>query len=115
MAPAVLSALELKATNTLNMRGAVRFPLKLPVTLKSGAQEIHAETHDISAAGVMFNLDNEVAIGSDIEFTISFPSDVIGAPNDVLVSGAGRIVRCDPEEGKQSVAAIIDEYRFERS
>ena len=99
----------------LNMRGAVRFPLKLPVTLKSGAQEIHAEMHDISAAGVMFNLDNEVAIGSDIEFTISIPADVIGAPNDVLVSGAGRIIRCDPDDGKQSVAAIIDEYHFERS
>jgi hypothetical protein len=104
-----------ESDNTLTMRGAVRFPLKLPVTLKSGAQEIHAETHDISAAGVMFNLDNEVAIGSDIEFTISIPAEVIGAPNDVLVSGAGRIVRCDPDEGKQSVAAIIDEYHFERS
>jgi len=56
-----------------------------------------------------------MTVGSNIEFTISIPADVIGAPADVMVSGEGRVVRCAPDDGHKSVAAVIDEYRFERA
>ncbi|HWR16986.1 MAG TPA: PilZ domain-containing protein [Terriglobales bacterium] len=97
------------------MRSAVRFPVRLPIAIRAGAAEVMAETQDMSAGGVLFNIDSDMTIGSNIEFTISIPADVIGAPADVLVSGEGRVVRCSPEEGRKSVAAVIDEYRFERA
>lgn len=101
--------------NITEMRSAVRFPVRLPIAIRAGAAEVMAETQDMSAGGVLFNIDSDMTIGSNIEFTISIPADVIGAPADVLVSGEGRVVRCSPEEGRKSVAAVIDEYRFERA
>jgi hypothetical protein len=89
--------------------------VRLPIAIRAGASELQAETQDISAGGVLFNIDAEMAVGSNIEFTISIPADVIGAPADVMVSGEGRVVRCAPDEGRKSVAAVIDEYRFERA
>jgi hypothetical protein len=97
------------------MRSAVRFPVKLPIAIRAGQSEHQAETQDISAGGVLFNIDTDMTIGSNIEFTISIPADIIGAPADVLVSGEGRVVRCAPDDGHKSVAAVIDEYRFERA
>jgi hypothetical protein len=97
------------------MRSAVRFPVKLPIAVRAGESEHQAETQDISAGGVLFNVDTDMTVGSNIEFTISIPADIIGAPADVLVSGEGRVVRCAPDEGHKSVAAVIDEYRFERA
>ena len=97
------------------MRSAVRFPVKLPIAIRNSGGEHQAETQDMSAGGMLFNIDAEMAIGSNIEFTISIPADIIGAPADVLVSGEGRVVRCAPDQGHKSVAAVIDEYRFERA
>ena len=102
-------------TQITELRSAVRFPVKLPIQIRAGASQLDAETRDISAGGVLFNIDADMTVGSNIEFTISIPADVIGAPADVLVSGEGRVVRCGPNDGRKSVAAIIDEYRFERA
>ncbi len=53
-------------------------------------------------------------VGSNIEFRISMPAAVLGASTDVLVTGLGRVVRCSVEGERRAVAAVIDEYRFER-
>jgi hypothetical protein len=97
------------------MRSAVRFPVRLPIAIRAGASELQAETQDISAGGVLFHIDADMTVGSNIEFTISIPADVIGAPADVMVNGEGRVVRCGLDDGRKSVAAVIDEYRFERA
>ncbi|HEU5450384.1 MAG TPA: PilZ domain-containing protein [Terriglobales bacterium] len=97
------------------LRGAVRFPLHLPVELKADGEQIQAETDNISAGGMLFHIDADLSIGSTLEFTIAMPADVLGAPTDVLVSGTGRVVRCNAEGEKKAVAAVIDEYRFQRS
>ena len=96
------------------LRGAVRFPLRLPIAVKAAGEEMTAETQNISAGGVLFELSADMAIGSSIEFKISMPAAILGAATDVLVSGAGRVVRCSGDGGRKSVAAVIDEYRFER-
>lgn len=92
----------------------MRFPLKLPIAITSSGQEIKAETQDISAGGVLFHFPGEMNVGSSIEFKISMPAAILGAATDVLVTGAGRVVRCTAEGERQAVAAVIDEYRFER-
>ncbi len=97
------------------LRSSVRFPLKLQLSLKGTAGEHQAETRNISAGGVLFDLDTVLDVGSNIEFSIAMPGTVLGAPNDVLVNCVGRVMRCAPESGKCAVAAVIDEYRFDRA
>src|SRR6266545_3028626 len=95
------------------IRNAVRFPLKLPLAVRHGENDHKAHTHNISAGGVLFHLDTDLPAGSAIEFTIAMPGAVLGASSDVLVNCVGRVVRCDLENGRRLVAAIIDEYHFE--
>jgi hypothetical protein len=93
----------------------MRFPLRLPVAVKTAFHEHQAETRDISAGGVLFQVDAAMTVGSTIEFTIAMPADVVGAPADVMVSCVGRVVRCSEEGRRRSVAAVIDEYRIQRA
>jgi len=97
------------------MRGSVRFPIKLPVAVKSQQDEHTAETGDISSGGVTFYVDADLAIGSPIEFRITMPGSVLGTPADVTVLCIGRVVRSTPEGERHLVAAVIDEYCFQRS
>ena len=98
------------------LRSAVRFPIKLPLALNTREPVSSvAETLDISAGGVLFHVNAEMAVGSTIQFTIAMPADVLGTPQDVIVSCTGRVIRCTDEGERRSVAAVIDEYRFERS
>jgi len=97
-----------------DVQGAPRFPLKLPVALRSGANEKTAETQNISANGVLFRMDADVPVGSAVDFTISLPADVVGAESDVQVDCRGRVVRSFQDGGRRGVGVVIDEYRFER-
>lgn len=99
----------------LDMRNTVRFPLKLRMAVKSAAWEYETETWNVSAGGVLFESDKELIVGSTIEFAIMMPSAALGTPANVLVNCIGRVVRCSGEGTHRAVAAVIDEYRFERS
>ena len=96
------------------VQGAPRFPIKLPVEMKSGARGESVETENISANGVLFRMDADVPVGSAIDFTISLPADVVGAAVDVQVDCRGRVVRSFQNGGRRGVGVVIDEYRFER-
>jgi len=97
-----------------DLRNAVRFPLHLPVTLKTPTEEHRAVTIDISAGGILFRSETHVEVGSSVEFTVCMPGDVLGSDRDVLVKCQGRVVRCSEEPSGRSVAVVIDEYKFER-
>lgn len=100
---------------TLEMRSAVRFPIQLPVAIRSESGTYQAMTADISAGGVLFHMEKAIAVGSTIEFTINMPASVIGTCTDVLVNCVGRVVRCSEQDsGPADVAAVIDDYTFER-
>ena len=106
------------------VQGAPRFPIKLPVALKSavnqsgvtgaGVTEKSVETENISANGVLFRMDADVPVGSAVDFTLSLPADVVGAEADVRVDCRGRVVRSFEDGGRRGVGVVIDEYRFER-
>jgi len=98
----------------LDMQSAVRFPIRLPVSVKSESGERHTETQNISANGVLFHIDSEMPVGSTVDFTISLPADVVGADADVQLDCRGRVVRSSDEEGRRGVGVVIDEYRFDR-
>lgn len=98
-----------------DMQSAARFPIKLPVAVKAEGGNQAAETQNISANGVLFRLDSDMPVGSMVDFTISFPADVVGSDNDVRVDCRGRVVRSyDEEGGRRGVGVVIDEYHFER-
>jgi len=97
-----------------DVQAAPRFPIKLPVAMKSGATGKVIETENISANGVLFRMDADVPVGSPVDFTISLPANVVGAEADVQVDCRGRVVRSFDDGGRRGVGVVIDEYRFER-
>jgi hypothetical protein len=96
-----------------DVQGAARFPIKLPVSLKTAGGKA-VETENISANGVLFRMDADVPVGSAVDFTISLPADVVGAEADVQVDCRGRVVRSFQDGSRRGVGVVIDEYRFER-
>jgi PilZ domain-containing protein len=97
-----------------DMQSAVRFPIHLPVSVKSKSGDSHAETQNISANGVLFQVDSEMQVGSMVDFTISLPAEVVGADADVQLDCRGRVVRNSEAGGRRGVGVVIDEYHFER-
>ena len=96
-------------------RSSIRFPLRLPITVRTAdAHEYFAETADISAGGVLFHTKSALDVGTVIRFRIVLPASVLGTDTDVQVNCTGRVVRSLDEKGKKAVAAVIDEYCFER-
>jgi len=97
------------------MQSAVRFPIKLPISVRSKSGESRTETQNISANGVLFQLvDVDMPVGSPVDFTISLPAEVLGAAVDVRLDCKGRVVRNFEEAGRHGVGVVIDEYRFDR-
>ena len=103
-----------KDTIVREMRSAVRFPLHLPLAVKGDNRQYSANMRDISAGGVLFDLESELPVGSMIEFTISLPAGALGVQNDVQVNCTGRVTRSYHEGAQPVAAAVIDEYSFQR-
>jgi len=102
-------------------RTGKRFPLELPIKIHRKGGDNSGTTANMSAAGVYILGDLDLAVGSNIEFDITLPANVLGTPKDVEVHCTGRVVR--KEEGgsnsgrrkkKSGVACVIDEYKFIR-
>jgi hypothetical protein len=102
-------------THYAEMQSAPRFPLHLPVELKSQTGDCLTETQNISANGVLFAMDRDVPVGSMVDFTILLPGDVVGSRTDVQIDCHGRVVRSFEDKGRRGVGVVIDEYHFERA
>ena len=101
------------AASPQEVRCAVRFPLELPVALWTGSgDELAARTQNVSASGVLFELDCALQTGLPIRFSLRMPGAVLGTPHDVLVHCTGRVVRCSMSQSQYLAAATIDEYQF---
>jgi hypothetical protein len=100
------------ASQRPEVRCAVRFPLALPVILSTGKGEIAAVTRNVSASGVVFELNSPVKAGLEIRFSLRMPCEVLGTPHDVLVQCQGRVVRCTRNQSNYLAASTIDEYQF---
>jgi hypothetical protein len=97
-----------------DLQSAPRFPLHLSASVKAPGGAYAAETENISANGVLLAMDNEVPVGSMVDFTIVLPADVVGARRNVQIDCRGRVVRSFEDRGRRGVGVVIDEYRFER-
>jgi hypothetical protein len=94
------------------VRCAVRFPITLPALVATHAGEYAALTKNVSANGVLFELDQSLAVGANIRFDLRMPGPVLGTPHDVLVHCTGRVVRCSLSQALHLAAATIDDYQF---
>ena len=94
------------------VRCAVRFPLSLPAMLSTDLWERSAVTRNVSASGVLFELEDPVNVGQNIDFSLRMPGNVLGAECDVLVHCHGRVVRCSLSQTRYQAAATIDDYQF---
>jgi hypothetical protein len=113
-AEAKTASLKAAAKHYDDLQSAARFPIKLPVSVKSKSGDSQTETQNISANGVLFQVDAEMPVGAPLAFTISLPAEVLGAAADVQIDCRGRVVRSVDDGGRRGVGVVIDEYRFER-
>ena len=95
------------------LRCATRFSLVLPVHLMADAKEYEATTDNISANGVLLQLNELLPPGTVVEFLIEIPEGTI-APNETAAMHClGRVVRSYCKPAKMYAAAVIDEYSFQ--
>lgn len=113
--PVNSESLQTAAAKYSDLQSAVRFPIQLPIAVKSQAGESLTQSQNISSNGVLFHVDADMPIGSPVDFTISMPAEILGAESDVQIDCRGRVVRSVDEAGRRGVGVVIDEYRFERS
>jgi hypothetical protein len=95
------------------LRGAVRYPLHLRVTLLCDGRASEAVTEDVSASGVLLRLHEPLSVGQTIEFLLEVPAGALGFSATAAVHGSGRIVRSYHRQGQPFAAAVIDDYRFQ--
>lgn len=95
-------------------RQARRFPLQLPVAVIGRTTLDRTRTDNISAGGVLFSVESDVEVGSEVALSIRMPAEILGAPRDVVVNCTGRVVRSSRELRRNRVAVVFDEYDIER-
>ena len=104
-------------------RSSRRFALNLPLTVsfadgdngKDGDSKSATDSQslDVSARGICFYFDTPPANGTDLEFTLTLPTEITAA-DSIHVRCKGRVVRAEKSlpTGRMAVAAVIDEYEF---
>lgn len=96
-------------------REARRFAMNLPVrvlTQDAGGAELKANTRDVSYRGLYFLSDARFENGSEIDFILTLPQQVIST-GDVHIRCHGRVVRVESDEkGRTGIAAKIEKYEF---
>jgi len=103
------------ASRYSELQSAARFPVRLPISVKSNAGESRTESENISANGVLFQLDSGMPVGSAVDFTISLPAEIVGATADVQLQCRGRVARTFAEGERVGLGVVIEEYQFKRS
>ncbi|HEX5235449.1 MAG TPA: PilZ domain-containing protein [Silvibacterium sp.] len=97
----------------LEERSAVRFPLSLPAQLMTENKLYDAITVNISANGVLFQLDEVLPPGTKVDFLIHVAAGTTGPDETAAIHCLGHVVRAYYDGAVAHAAAVIDEYRFQ--
>lgn len=99
-------------------RSAPRYEMEIPLCLISETGQYLATTRDVSARGVFFIAHlsaesgvPEAEVGSEVEFTITFPPEVT-LSESLFVRCRGRVVRAFHSDQGLGVATEIQHYEF---
>lgn len=99
------------ATTGVEKRTTRRFALQLPVSFDKPVKYV-ALTRDVSSRGICFYTDTVLEPGSEIEFTMTLPSEIT-MTEAINVHCRGRVLRIDQDiPGKMAIAAQIHQYQF---
>lgn len=98
-------------------RTARRYDLSLPVIIRVPVEKSESgrngRTRDISTRGVYFTLDQDVDSGTELDITLTLPSEITQG-TEVFVRAQGRVVRVDRRQDDGTVhigvAAVIERY-----
>ena len=99
-------------------RMARRYDLSLPVNVRLPIQQeepgMHGgQTRDISTRGVYFTMQQNLAPGTEVDFTLTLPAEITRGA-EVFVRAHGRVVRVDKQHDDNpdnvGVAAVIERY-----
>ena len=96
--------------NDVPVRSAVRFPIRMNISLQTKHGIVQATTEDISANGLLFSGETLPAVDSRVEFSMTMPAAIMGSAADVVIHCVGRIVRHQRRIADDLAAAVIDEY-----
>ncbi|MGB9067004.1 MAG: PilZ domain-containing protein [Candidatus Acidiferrales bacterium] len=102
-------------------RLARRYDLSLPVNIRmpiNREPRTHSgQTRDISTRGVYFTMTDDLAPGSELDFTLTLPAEITRG-SEVFVRAHGRVIRIDKhsDDNHESVgvAAVIERYDIVR-
>jgi hypothetical protein len=99
-------------------RGEQRFPLRLPMVIKriNGlSSEQTSLTHDVSARGAVFDLNQSAPEGTAIELVLTLPAEIT-LSEDIHVCCRTKVVRTiEPTNCSiHRVAVLIEKYDFTR-
>jgi hypothetical protein len=96
-------------------RRAPRFPLRLPVHLKTcNGQKCETATfsRDVSSTGISFYLDHPIEAGSELEFIVTLPPEG-ELQSAIRVSYSAKAVRVHIVwDGTYGVGADFESYQF---
>lgn len=102
-------------------RLARRYDLSLPVNIRmpiNREPRLHSgQTRDISTRGVYFTVTDDLAPGSELDFTLTLPAEITRG-SEVFVRAHGRVIRVDKRSDDDhesiGVAAVIERYDIVR-
>ena len=91
---------------TSEKRIEAREPVKLPVTLADGST---GTTRDVSATGLFFEMDNQLELGSVIDFSIELSTN----GRSMWLTERGEVVRIEARGKRTGVAARVLDSRLQ--
>lgn len=106
--------------NGTDKRRARRFPMQLPVSIKSEHDKHDSQlvqTRDVSSSGIYFEFEAPMNVGSSVEFLMTLPEPLTkGSP--VRIKCIGKVVRVERDSKggptQVGIAATIERYEFVR-
>ena len=95
-----------------------RFEVRIPVAARfpsTASREVRSQTENVSARGLFFYAEVEVAEGAKFEFTLTLPPELT-LTHGIPISGTARVVRVEKRLGtKIGVGACIEQYHMGRA
>jgi hypothetical protein len=88
-------------------------PLHLQYRQSANASWVSGRTENISASGVLFVVDEVLAVNTLITMTLVMPAELVGGAG-ASVTCVGKVVRVLPpaRHGRPAMAASITKYRL---
>ena len=96
-----------------DLRGAVRFPVHLPVILMVNGTRMEASTVNISNNGVLLQVPEPIPSDAGLEFLLEVPTEQMQDGSTAAIHCTGHVIRSYREDDSCFVAAVIDEYCFQ--